>query len=145
MKYNYYIGIDPGVNTGFAVWCTSLRSFLFVSRSSILEVMEIVHAFSQMESMTVFVRIEDARQRRWIPKQKNEKAERGRNRGAGSVMRDCQIWEEFCKKHGIAYEMVAPKNNKTKMSAAYFKSISGFGGKTNEHGRDAAALVIGMK
>jgi len=110
----------------------------------IVDAMDAVQLINLMHPGELFVRLEDARQRKWIPKQKDEKAERGRNRGAGSVMRDAQIWEEFLDKYRIPYELVAPKNNKTKLKADYFKKITGWSLGTNEHGRDAAMLVFGF-
>lgn len=92
----------------------------------------------------VFIRIEDARQRTWIPRQKTETAERGRREGAGYVKAHCAIWENFCEHIGIPYELVAPKNNKTKVDAAYFKKLTGYKEKTNTHMRDSAMLVIGL-
>lgn len=44
---------------------------------------------------------------------------------------------------GIAFEMVAPKNNKTKVTHEYFTKLTGWGKPTNEHSRDAAMLVYG--
>jgi hypothetical protein len=39
---------------------------------------------------------------------------------------------------------VAPKNNTTKISAEYFKAVTKWTARTNEHGRDAAMLVVGF-
>jgi hypothetical protein len=64
--------------------------------------------------------------------------------GAGSIKRDCQRWEEFLTYHNIPFEKVAPRNNRTKMTANEFKMLTGWQGKTNEHGRDSAALIIGI-
>lgn len=91
----------------------------------------------------VFIRIEDARQRIWIPRQKTESAERGRREGAGYVKAHCAIWEDFCIRIGIPHELVAPKNNKTKVTAVYFKKLTGWDKQTNDHERDAAMLVVG--
>lgn len=92
----------------------------------------------------VFVRMEDARLRKWIPRQKTETAERGRREGAGYVKAHCAIWEDFCKIWGIPYELVEPKRNKTKVKADHFKKLTGWAGQTNEHERDAAFLVVGV-
>ena len=46
--------------------------------------------------------------------------------------------------HGIDFEAVPPKNNKTKMTAEAFERMTGWKGRTNEHGRDAAMLVYGL-
>jgi hypothetical protein len=87
----------------------------------------------------MFVRLEDARKRTWFGK-----ADREQLQGAGSIKRDCQIWEEFFVYHGIAYELVAPKNNKTKLNSEAFLKITGWKDETSVHGRDAAMLVFGF-
>ena len=84
---------------------------------------------------------EDARQRKWIPQEKNASQYRGRLQGAGSVKRDATIWEDFCKDLGIRYEAVPPHKGMTKWSAETFANITGWQGKTSEHARDAALLV----
>lgn len=142
-NYEYYIGIDCGVKTGLAVYKRSQKKLTQVASKTILSAIYEVRRLDMNNPGAVFVRVEDARLRTWIPKQKDEKAERGRNRGAGSVMRDAQIWEEFLTEARIPFEMVAPKNNKTKTTAEYFKKITGWQLPTNEHSRDAAMLVFG--
>lgn len=91
----------------------------------------------------VYVRVEDARLRKKIPWQKDEKTERGRREGAGSVKRDAKIWEDFLTELGVPFEMVAPAKNKTKVSAEYFKKLTRYAGLTSQHARDAAFLVVG--
>lgn len=140
-SFKYYIGIDCGVNTGIGIWSREKKCLVMVGTMTIMEAINYVHRFVSQDKGSVLVRVEDPRLRKWIPRQKTEKAERGRNRGAGSVMRDCQIWEEFLTDEGIPFELVPPKNNKTKVKADYFKKLTGWTGLTNEHGRDAAMLV----
>jgi hypothetical protein len=144
MRYTYYIGIDCGVHTGLCIWSTRQKSISHIHTLKIHEAMETVRKWHQTWGGQLFVRIEDARLRTWIPYQKNEKAERGRREGAGSVKRDAKIWEDFLTDLGVPFEMVAPKRNKTKVDAEYFKKLTGYTGKTSEHARDAAGLVIGM-
>jgi len=74
----------------------------------------------------------------------NVTRELGRREGAGYVKAHAAIWDDFLKDLGVDYEMVAPKNNKTKVSAPYFKSLTGYQKPTNEHGRDACMLVYGL-
>lgn len=143
-SYRYYIGVDCGVNTGIAVWDRQRNKLTEVKSLTILEAIAFVSGFCEKDKQQVFVRVEDPRLRKWIPRQKNEKAERGRREGAGSVKRDAGIWQEFLESKGIAHELVAPKDNKTKMKAGYFKMITGWDQSTNEHARDAAALVFGL-
>ncbi len=67
-----------------------------------------------------------------------------KQQGAGSVKRDCKIWEDFLTDLDIPFEMVAPRKGMTKYSAAAFKKLTGYEGKTSEHARDAAMLVFGF-
>lgn len=143
MKYTYYVGIDTGVQTGFCVWNAQLKIIRYLETCLIHQAMEEIWQLHQAWPGQVFVRFEDARLRKWIPRQKNEKAERGRREGAGSVKRDAKIWEDFLNDRGIPFEMVAPKSNKTKVPADYFKKLTGFSGRCSGHARDAAMLVIG--
>lgn len=135
-KYDTYIGVDPGVKTGIALWNRKERKLLGVSSVKIHEAMEMVKAW---RGESLLVRVEDARKREWFGKSGREVLQ-----GAGSIKRDCVIWQDFLTDMGIDFEMVAPKNNKTKLTAEAFKKITGYGQKTNEHARDAASLVFGL-
>ena len=99
--------------------------------------MEIVKKYEKSD--IVQVRLEDARKRKWFGDSGRERLQ-----GAGSVKRDCVIWEEFLNDRKIPYMLIAPKNNSTKLSAESFKKITGYSGRTNEHTRDAAMLVFGI-
>lgn len=139
-----YIGIDTGVNTGFAVWDTQTQTFERIDCLKIHQAMKlVVNTIFANPFMPVVVRFEDARQRRWIPDTHNIRREMGRRQGAGSVKRDCQIWEDFLSDNGITYEMRAPRYNMTKMSAEAFKAVTKWPKRTNSHERDAAMLVFG--
>lgn len=137
-----YIGIDTGVNTGIAVWDTESRDLLSVETTTITKAMLSVLDFLQSDERVKVV-FEDARQRKWIPAMPDIRREMGRWQGSGSVMRDCKIWEDFCKENSIPYEAVAPKRNRTKLTAEAFKRLTGWKGRTSEHARDAAMLVFG--
>lgn len=136
-----YIGIDPGVNTGIAVWDADEQKFIDVDTMSIVEAMySIEHILPGIDVVLV---AEDARQRTWIPRERDLSQFRGRAMGAGSVKRDSQIWEEFAKYHVLPLVLVPPKNNRTKMKADPFRRLTGWTGRTTEHSRDAAMLVFG--
>jgi hypothetical protein len=136
MRYHYVIGIDPGVVTGCAIRDTLNCRYEFIGSDTILRVMEIVKTRSTL--FDVFVRVEDARKRKWFGKTQREVLQ-----GAGSIKRDCQIWEEFLTTNKIPHEFVAPKNNKTKLDAKKFKQYTGYQGTTNGHSRDAGCLLLG--
>ena len=131
------IGIDPGTHTGVAVWDSKEGKFLSLETLPIHRAM--VEVMNLRIGRDVQVVFEDARQRKWYGKgDTNAKLQ-----GAGSVKRDCSIWEEFCKDYGIPFRAIPPVKGATKVSAEYFKMVSHYQGRTSEHSRDAAMLVIG--
>lgn len=132
------IGIDPGVQTGFAVWNLDDQRFVMIRSLTILEAIQGVTALNDGEEIEVWV--EDARLRKYFGRSGRERLQ-----GAGSIKRDCKIWEDFLERAGIKYKMIPPKANKTKLNAASFKKWTMYQGQTNEHGRDAAMLVYGVK
>lgn len=130
-----YIGIDTGVNTGFAVWDKDRRELVELSTLKIHRAMERVKELSDSHDIKVY--FEDARQRQWFGRSGVEKLQ-----GAGSVKRDCSIWEDYLTDLGVEFYAIAPKNNSTKMNASFFSKITGYQGRTSEHSRDAAMLVF---
>ena len=135
-KPKYKIGIDTGVNTGFAVY--SDGKLQRVESMSITKAMQAVLSYPPGETRLF---IEDARKwRGWKGKTKQTEA---RIQGAGSVKRDAQIWEAWCKENGYEAFFIAPYHNTTKLKDEDFKRITKWTGKTNNHGRDAAMLVFG--
>lgn len=130
-----YIGIDTGVNTGYAVWDSAAHRFTDIRTLKIHEAMDAVLAIRE-DKTVVF---EDARKRKWFGNDK------GRNQlqGAGSIKRDGKIWEDFLKDKGVEFVMKAPAAGMTKWDADYFNRVTGWKGRTSKHARDAAMLVFG--
>ena len=135
------VGIDPGIHTGLAVWDTSSRQFLEIRTVGIVAAMEYLSEIRQDRGIGLLV-FEDARQRTWIPREKDIRQVKGRAMGAGSVKRDYSIWEEWCKAKGIQFIATRPKTGLTKLTDAYFRGLTGYDRRTNDHGRDAAMLVF---
>lgn len=143
--YVRFIGIDTGVETGFAIWSPVERILTICVTAKIHKALVMLkNAAETFGYDRIYVRIEDARQRKFIPKQKNESRERGRREGAGYVKRDAVIWEDFLTDLGIHHQMVAPKYNKTKLDAKAFQKLTGWDKPTSDHARDAAMLVYGL-
>ena len=141
----YLIGVDPGTNTGLAVWNTIEQRFDCLETLGIVTAMaELVQFLRYHGAMTdCAFYIEDARQRQWLPRERNLSEYRGKLMGAGSVKRDCAIWEEFATYYGIPLNLVPPRPGVTKWSADYFAKVTGWKGRTSNHARDAALLVFG--
>jgi len=137
MKPRYVCGVDPGVSTGFAVYDRHEKVLLQVSTLSILtamtRVLDLIAHGCEIE-----IRFEDARLRRFFGSKGREVLQ-----GAGSIKRDCSIWQEFCELHGIKYTAIAPQKAVTKVDAVLFGKLTGYTGRTSEHSRDASMLVFG--
>ncbi len=129
------IGIDPGVNTGIAV--SRGGELVLVRTVGALEAMDMV---LQARGEDLHVWWEDARKRAWFGAKGREALQ-----GAGSIKRDCTLWVEFFARHSIRNTAVAPKAIRTKLDAGAFAHTTGWSGRTNEHGRDAAMLIWGRK
>lgn len=140
----YCIGIDPGKHTGIAVWNTETQDFIRVDTLSIHQVLLFVYEFQTLRNKTC-VYFEDARQRKWLPKDTSSSEYRGHLMGAGSVKRDSVIWQDALTDWGIPFEMVPPRPGATKWDAATFARITGYKGRTSNHARDAALLVFRRK
>lgn len=137
-----YIGIDPGTHTGVAIWDNKQQEFIELATIPIHQaLLKVKNYYNDNKGLSkICVVFEDARQRTWFGKDKNTNA---KLQGAGSIKRDCSIWEDFCKDYQIPFLAVPPMKGCTKLSEAYFKTISGWKGRTSNHARDAAMLVIG--
>jgi hypothetical protein len=139
-----WIGIDPGVNTGVAVWSrtekrlTDMRTFTAVGAE------DYVRHIIEHSECDVMVVVEDARMRRVF----HGGAER--YQGAGSVKCDSRRWQEFCKHNGYAYALVPPTSALNTIAAHVenFERYTGYlcrNGKkivVSEHARCAGMLVF---
>lgn len=107
-----------------------------VETLNIIEAMERVRAVLDAGDLRMIV-IEDARLRSWF-------GDSGRERllGAGSVRRDCSIWTEFAERHSIPLKSISPQQKGRKIDKDTFAKITGWDGRTSEHGRDAGVLAM---
>jgi hypothetical protein len=132
------IGIDPGRNTGFAV-------FNPANRALILRTVKLHKGFEHVHSLLNFflveVEIEDPNL--WTRFAKNDTKVMARIKGVGSVMRDFSAWVDFFEEYNIPFRKRRP--DKTRNSYAYdeklFRKITGYTARCSEHARVAAMLV----
>ncbi len=139
MEHRLIVGVDPGLCTGYAEWDRTLGKFATVTSMSIHRAMAKVLELHHHGYLHKVV-FEDARLRRWFGDKSAESLQ-----GAGSIKRDCRIWVDFMGDHKIPYHSIKPAAGSTKWDADRFARLTGWTGKTNEHGRDAGCLVLGMK
>jgi len=140
-----WIGIDPGVNTGLAVWNRAEKRLIELRTFTAVGAEDYVRHLVENAGCDVMIVIEDARKRRTF------QGGTERYQGAGSIKRDSKRWEEFCKHNGYAYALVTPSgaSNKIAADAEKFEACTGYrcmNGKrffVSGHARVAGMLVFG--
>jgi hypothetical protein len=134
-NYDLIIGVDAGTHTGFAIW--NVRKAVFDAVKAVKIHQAIFELIELRKTATIKVLVEDARLRTWFGSKGREALQ-----GAGSIKRDCTVWEDFLTDYNFDFQLIAPKSNKTKLNAKTFQSITKYKGSTNEHSRDAAMLCF---
>lgn len=131
-----WVGIDPGTHTGVAVWDSVEGRFLTLKTLPIHRAMDLVREIRDGGDKLAVV-FEDARLRKWYGANAREKVQ-----GAGSVKRDCAIWEDFLTDNDVQFLTMKPGRTATKVTPAWFRKLTGWEGRSSEHSRDAAMLVF---
>jgi hypothetical protein len=146
MSAHLYIGIDPDVDkSGFAVWNKPAQKFESIEALGLAEIM----SFFQVMKISIEIVVIEAGymnkgNRHTFKGQTVAAAAKtgenvGRNHQRGMDIVEILEWMK------IPYRLQKPITpNKWKDDAAYFKTITGWHGKTNPEKRDAAMLVYGM-
>lgn len=129
-------GIDPGVNTGVAIWDIERQKLTECRTCTIVEAMWQLENLIRAQLLRS-VCIEDARLRKWFGTSGREVL-----MGAGSIKRECSIWEEWGKLHKIDMRFLSPNQKGQKLNEATFKKVFKWEGRTSEHARDAAVLAM---
>jgi hypothetical protein len=137
--YQVVIGIDSGTKTGFAQYDKRQKRF------TVIETVKIHTAMFRIRELhaagtPLLVVVEDARQATF---NRSNSKDMHRAQGAGSVKRDAAIWQDFLDDENIQYLLRRPDKAKTKWPAKVFQQATGFTGRTSEHARDAAIMILG--
>lgn len=140
-----YIGIDPGVNTGVAVWIPDAKRFTLLATKQFWDAIEIIRESNSRPGVVLSVVIEDPSKNK--PTFLRNTTDRGMNRisrNVGANCRDARLIVEYCNRNGINVEAVRPsKKTMTKLDADTFCKLTGWTGTCSQHSRDAAMLVWG--
>ncbi len=132
-----YIGIDPGVKTGFAL--IDDGKYKNISTYSILEAIGVInHVALTCPSDTIILYVENPNLRIYFGDSSREVLQ-----GAGSIKRDYSIWKEFAKENELQMIDVHPKNVGSIFdNVTVFKSATGWKDRTSQHARDAARMIF---
>lgn len=132
--FDFVVGIDPGASDGktaLAVWKRDKQKIMLVHRyNSVTElVVDIVHKLVSFPDKRFFIRVEDARLRKWFGSKKRQgkrgndaKEYNAKRQGAGmikAVCREIELALEMLSKQykNLYFQMVHPVRRGTKWSA----------------------------
>ena len=143
-----FIGIDPGIKTGFAVWCSINKQFDVIKTATFWEVYdEITEELSSWEYesdlLTACIVIEDPGQNKTtFQRRTNNKGMQRISRNVGANCREATLLiERFIE---LDYTVLPVRPTASKLDAKAFKRMTGYTKRTSQHGRDAAMLVYNM-
>jgi hypothetical protein len=139
-KPRYFLGIDPGVNTGLALWDSNAKAFTDIQTVKIHTALDYVKNLSELLKENLLVIVEDARKRKHDRGLTDEKKQ-----GAGSIKRDCKIWEDFLTEKMVRFRLTAPNGRLNSLAESSKLKIwtanTRWEKRTSEHARCAAMLV----
>jgi hypothetical protein len=129
------IGVDPGMNTGVAIYANGklveLRTVLPWALVGVFD--------EQQPGLVVF---EDSRLEShvWTPQHLPLQVKMKYGRNVGQVDAWCSLIQAECAKRNIDCIGISPKDKGSKTNAPDFQQITSWRGLSNEHTRDAAMV-----
>jgi hypothetical protein len=129
------IGIDPGVNTGVALFTNG--KLLSLQTIQPIDIQDCVK-----RSFADLIVFEDSRLQSavWVPS-KNKAVANNIARKIGQVDALCSLIEEICRRWEIKFMRVSPKAKGAKMNSEDFNLFTGWEHRSNQHERDAAMVA----
>jgi len=151
------IGVDPGSITGVCVWDNERQRIADMKSMSHIEFMEWVTVNKDIYEILVVIEDPNLNQPVFMTNEEKKDIFGGDNeeretalrillRRAQNIGMNKQVAKtlmEFMEAKGIDYAPFRPYMKK--MDAEQFKSYTKWPGRTNQHNRDAARLVYGLK
>lgn len=146
MKKRYAIGIDPGLETGFVTYD---RETKLIIQADTLPFWRVYGWFEAFKDTTdkYLVMIETPNSKRPIYARIDGNSDVGRVREnmsarIGANRREAELLAEGIERLGFEVKRVTP--TRTKWTAKDLKQRTGITERTNQHVRDAIALVYGI-
>lgn len=139
-----YIGIDPGVHTGFAVWQSNIKMYRYLETLNFWSTIDFLQTFIRegLKQVTLVV-IEDPNMNKPIFKQaglSNMDYQR-KAQNVGMNKKEASLIIDYCKREKLDFEIVRPST--AKWNHDFFKAATGIKKRCSQHVRDAVKLVHG--
>lgn len=142
-KTKFIIGIDPGIKNGFAVKGVTSGELLQVASYPLHGLLAILKHYGGIAEGfdNLLVKIENPNT--WVGFKGISREEANlRRAGAGAVKQTYKHIIEYLEFEGIPYQNIKLQGKLKKLKSDKFKEISGWTQATNEHGRDAAMMIL---
>lgn len=133
------VGIDPGKQTGFAVYDPHLRRLTEVWTVSFWEVFTRLQDYRACGVAEVTIEVPTTKHV-WHKAASGPRALQRQGVNVGSVIREAELLAEGLEREGYNVRRVTPRG---KTNAEKFKAFTGWCGRTNQHERDAALMCFG--
>ncbi len=129
------IGIDPGKNTGIAIYRDGALCELHTLSPDMIEALLV----RVRPDLVVF---EDSRKQSAVfSRGANARATLKIARNVGEIDMLCRQIEEMCRRHGLESLGVSPLRKGAKLDAARFAQITDWTARSKQHERDAAMVA----
>ena len=134
-KPRYCIGLDPGINVGFAVFDRDIKALITVSSHPLFNVFQLLDdlKYSHIE---VFIENPNT----WIKFSSTEDSN-ARKQGAGAVKQTYKHLVEFLEDRNIKFTPIKLQGTMKKVDSTKFKLYTKWAKMTNQHSRDASLMV----
>lgn len=147
-----FIGIDPGVETGFAIWNSTLKEFRLIETLTFWGVIKELEACIKIDKfygvtrdLTIVLEDPNLNKPVWLRPGQDARKHVKIAQDVGKNKRDAHLLHEWCIAHGFVVKLIQPSGKgMSKMKPEAFKNLTGWNHRTSQHGRDAAMMVFGM-
>ena len=148
-KHEYFIGLDPGISTGF---CMYDKTFKQIIKLATVEFWELFDALDEIKRLAPdqvkFIIENSALNKPTFVKGGGDTQKKMQkiSRNVGSNQRESTLLIEGIRRYGFHVIEVKPTGSrgvKRKWSEETFQKITGYKGRSSQHARDAAMLVFG--
>lgn len=138
MRDKIVFGIDPGKNTGLAVY----NDGKLLSLYTLIDKIDKTGFLFSLPGDHKLVVIEDSRLQPYFDRPgQNERAQTKIARDIGKIDKQCDEIEYLCEKNGVPLIRISPKGKGAKVDSKQFNAITGWVGRSNQHERDAAMVA----
>lgn len=135
----YVIGIDPGKDTGVAVFCTERKKLIAVDSTDFWGAIKFVQEYDFSIIAEIIIEVPNSKHV-WHKGAANARALQRQGANVGSVVREAELLAAGFERFGYNVKRVQPRK---KYDAETFAAWTGWDRQTNQHGRDAAMMCFG--